>query len=71
MAHSCQPQRKIQRCSEARQSWPTAARMVIIVAREEEIELWTSDTYRVGFDKKNGEMVYRVKIPMEKLRKMI
>lgn len=39
--------------------------------REDEIELWTSDTYRVGFDKTSGEMVYRVKIPMEKLRKMI
>lgn len=45
--------------------------MVSGVAREDEIELWTSDTYRIAFDKTSNEMVYRVKIPMEKLRKMI
>lgn len=36
-----------------------------------EIELWKSRNYRIMFDRNASEMVYRVYIPMEKLKQMI
>ena len=35
-----------------------------------EFILWMSEGYRITYDRANGEMVYRVKIPLENLKRM-
>jgi len=38
------------------------------VVKEKEITLWGDDSYKVGFNILTSELVYRIRIPAEKLR---